>query len=83
MAEEKTIIRIRHKKAIQKDRKKKYTEERQKLKSTLSERQDIFDEPNLTELRFEYAKKECAMLRRIIRNHEALYHSTKRNNIYT
>ena len=68
MAEQKTIIRIRH---------KKYTRERKKLQRTLFEIQDIFDEPNLTEERFEYAKKLCAMLRRQIKNHESTYRKAR------
>lgn len=51
----------------------KYMKERRKLQNSLSESQDIFDEPNLHEERLEYAKKQCRNLRRALRDHQELY----------
>lgn len=47
--------------------------ERKKLQINLSISQEIFDEPDLTQTRFSYAKKQCAELRRQIRMHQENY----------
>ena len=51
----------------------KYLRERKELQNSLSEVQDIFDEPELTESRFDYARKLCATLRQQIRNNQQMY----------
>lgn len=52
---------------------KKFLRQRKKLQNELLGVQDIFEEPELTESRFDYAKKLCATLRQQIRNNQQMY----------